>query len=1064
MEDIMDIENVYDSSCPLFYLSPEERVEVIWQGRPEDCAEAVSGRAGRECPEDDHGFNLIPFQTKVECSEHCVVLVSFLVREATGYHHYPPSPAQLQDWVRRSLKAYALLFTRTITSIPVELIPPGSHISNIDMRIEVRLAAIDFKKNEAVFKLDYTSARKLEVFYTELVGREPGAELTEKLSKLRIRMAMASVIGDELLGFQEVFGGVFDIDDWHASVSYKEVQHQSDTFDTVQEEWASFCQSLRQQQVGRYLLAQYEAYPDDWGSLQDGGGGHSDDGQLETFPEDGSTSPQTYWAPKPMRVVMPQQQTIEVLTELPGRIQQGDSNCSREQCGNQVFSTPVSPNLSLADFPRGTPKAYGDLEYSKPAILPPIPPTPTLVSYVNSSSPSLFTLPDPVTSRSSLSDRETQSPLSLRTNISTIATNGSVEGSGQDSTPPLSSRTSSTDSGNQVTSPSSVSMYSYRPIYDAWKVQLASGSDPIIFTPRSPMWEDGAFPDSGQWKNLDSIEFATVEGQQMDKVRGTSILGNLTEVPLSENERQFQHPSVIEAEDLDEYGFELEDKVEFVPLQTKAEKEVDPTEVIIQGRMEAMLDAAQSQGYIHQATRDGLNNHPISVRLRSISGNHTSMKNILGERRYTSVTNDNTANARATGLAEYQNPKSESQPFPQETIDTMEIIRNDYSTGDYLPPMTSNHCVGSTTASNFSLDTPSSHNLEHAQSSNQNFSEYKVGVKGRTDHLKEMKLQFEHEGELMLGAYHRTLKRIHILEREILKSESEEERTLENKAREMIEFCGYDESAFTQEINPASPTGKSTHTFMEGCIMQKDLQDSIVTGDEGRVEFDAGIIDGAQSKTNYKGPLEVRTKFCENSPELKDVSPCCQFGTRAKGAHLVETNVRCVHGRMQMVKPISNINSTDTSPTTGDAEPWRMNYMVGGQRGRRIRGYWEDYVECKLNAPCGGGESPPAWRTFSSTDVPQPIGKQFSVGYSQAPTVFSPESCTVQQSADIHATVTKSYSDKLTEYYKSTRGDATQRSGKASGEAISSTAKENIGTGYERNWPESLGMWSCYAH
>lgn len=1040
----MDIENVYDSSCPLFYLSPEECVEVIWQGRPEDCAEAVSGRAGRECPEDDHGFNLIPFQTKVECSEHCVVLVSFLVREATGYHHYPPSPAQLQDWVRRSLQAYALLFTRTITAIPVELIPPGSHISNIDMRIEVRLAAIDFKKNEAVFKLDNTSARKLEVFYTELVGREPGAELTEKLSKLRVRMAMAGVIGDELLGFQEVVGGVFDIDDWRSSVSYKEVQHESDTFDTVQEEWASFCQSLRQQQVGRYLLAQYKAYPDDWGSLQDAGGGHSDDGQLETFPEDGSTSPQTYWAPKPMRVVMPQQQTIEVLTELPGMIQQDDSNCSREQCGNQAFSTAVSPNLSLADFSRGTPKAYGDLEYSKPAIVPHIPPTPTLVSYVNPSSPSLFTLSDPVTPRSSLRDRETQSPLSLRTNISTIATNGSVEDSGQDSTPPLSSRTSSTDSGKQVTSPSSVSMHSHPPIYDAWKVHLASGSDPIIFSPRSPMWEDGALPDSGQWKNLDSIEFATIKGQWMDKVQGTSVVGNLTAVPLSEDECHFQHPSDIEAEDLDEYGFELDDEVEFVPLQTKAEKEVDPTEVIIQGRMEAMLDAAQSQGFIYQATRDGLDNHPISVRLRSISGDHSSMKDILGERRYTSVTN-------------HQNARTESQPFLQETIDTMETIRNDYSTGDYLPPMTSNHRVGSTTPSNFSLDTPSSHNLKHAQLSNQNSSEYKVGVKGRTDHLKEMKLQFEHEGELMLGAYHRTLKRIQILEIEILKSESAEERTLENKAREMIEFCGYDESAFTQEINPAGPTGKSTHTIMEGCIMQKNLQDSIVTGDEGRVELDAGIIDGAQSKTDCKRPLEVRTKLCENSPELK-------FGTRAKGAQLVETNVRCAHEGMQMVKPTSNINSTDTSPT-GDAEPWKMNYMVGGQRGRKIRGYWEDYVECKLNAPCGGGDSHPARRTFSSTDVPQPnIGKQCSVGHSQAPTVFSPESWTVQQSADIHATVTKSYSDKLTEYYKSTRGDATQRRGRASGEAISSTPKENIGTGYERNWPESLEMWSCYAH
>lgn len=831
----MDIENAYDSSCPLFYLSPEERVEVIWRGWPGEHAEAVSGRAGRECPEDSHGFTLIPFQTKVECSEHCVVLTSFLVREATGYHHFPPPPSQLQDWVRRSLQVYASLFTRTITSIPDELIPPGCHISNIDMRIEVRLAAIDFKKDEAVFKLDNTSARKLEVFYTELAGREPGGELMEKLSKLRVRMTMAGVIGDELLGFQDVVGGLFDINDWHASVSYKGVKHESDTFDTVQEEWASFCQLLREQQVERYLPTQYEAAPDDWGSLQAVIGDHSDDGQLETFPEDGSTSPQAYWAPKPIRVVMPQQQIIEGPTGLSEMVQQDNSNCSREQDANATSSTRIFSSLSLAGLPRGTPKAYGDLGHSKPLRLPCVPPTPALVSCVDLPSPSLFNLPGPATSRSPLSDLETRnefpkSPQSPRTNISEIAASGSAEDSVQDSTPPLSSRTSPTDSENEVTSPSSVSAHSHLPIYDAFpRIRLAPDSDPIIFSPCSPMWEDGAFPDSGQWKKLDSMEFATIKGQCVHKVQETGLVGNLSEASPSEDvgyESHFQNQVDIGAEDLDEYGFELDNEIEFAPLQTKADKGVDPTEVIIQGRMEAMLDAAQSQGYIYQATRDGLDNHPISVRLRSISGDHSSMKDILGERRDSSVTKDNTTNARATRLAGHQTAGSEPPPFLKKTIDTIEIIRNNYSTpSDYLQPMTSNHCAGSTAASTSSLDTLSSHNLEHIQSSNKNFSEYQGRAKSRTDHLKQMKLQFEHEGELMLGAYHRTLKRIQILEIEILKSESEEERTLENKAREMIEFCGYDESAFTQETNYTSSTEISvTDTLMEGCTTQKDLQ------------------------------------------------------------------------------------------------------------------------------------------------------------------------------------------------------------------------------------------------
>jgi len=140
-----------------------------------------------------------------------------------------------------------------------------------------------------------------------------------------------------------------------------------------------------------------------------------------------------------------------------------------------------------------------------------------------------------------------------------------------------------------------------------------------------------------------------------------------------------------------------------------------------------------------------------------------------------------------------------------------------------------------------------------------------------------------------------------------------------------------------------------------------------------------------------------------------------------------------------------------------------MNYTVGGQRGRRIRAYQGDCVECKSKAPCGvsvGGEPYPLWHTFSSTDVPQPIGKQFSVVYSQTQHIPNPESWPVQQSADISATVTKNYFTKLTEYYKSTRADATQRGRKASCEDISSTAKENIGTRHERNWQESLEMGS----
>lgn len=239
-----------------------------------------------------------------------------------------------------------------------------------------------------------------------------------------------------------------------------------------------------------------------------------------------------------------------------------------------------------------------------------------------------------------------------------------------------------------------------------------------------------------------------------------------------------------------------------------------------------------------------------------------------------------------------------------------------------------------------------------------------------------------------------------------------------------------------------------------------------MTRDEGCVEFDVGIIDSARSKTECRGPLKVKTKFCENSTELKEISPCCQFGTRAKGAYLEEPSVRCAHRMMQMVKPISNFSSTDISPSEG-AEPWKMNYTVGGQRGRRIKAYQKDCGECKSNAPCGipvGGETHLPRRTFSSTNVPQPIGKQLSVAYSQSPAIFSPESWTTQHSVDIDSTVTKSYFDKLTEYYKSTRGNAAQRDGKVLCEAVNSTTKENIGTGYGGTWQEQLEMGSYYAY
>lgn len=795
-------------------------------------------------PEGNHSFTLIPFQAKVECSEDCAVLASFLWREATGFLSSTPPSGQTQHWVRTTLLTYAPLFVRTLTTIPVDLIPPASHMSNIAMQIEGRIVAVDFKTNEAIFKLDNTSARKLEVFYSELTEKEPSRELIGKLDELRVRMAMADVIRYVLLDFHEVVGGLFDIDAHSTSVPL-EVNREGDTIShDVQEEWSSFCKSL----YGRgrpFSSAVYRADSDEWESLEVAVGDYSEDGQLEMYPQDVSTSPQPYWNPNDVTSTSPQPywNLNDVTMSTAGcgdwsRMAQPEDREPIEPQASQIAITGPW-NDSTPQFARGAPKLYGGIGYVKPARALRVPPTAPLVSCVDPTDSSIFTHTSLDFPASSFMERQSGAEFSNSSLLREIETlrvmppefNGNSEQAQIHKVLklPQQSSSSSVDSEDEVMTPSNASADCDPFIYNSSSTsptapvvtRLPYANPPestlLIFSPCSSMWLDGEYISDVQCKRSEKRHKNNEGKLPLEVIRGADNVQNIgfsnlqlktefaeqvgdnchTQHSMSNDENQID-------DELKEYGFQGEFEMGFTPLATRVEKALDPTNVIIQGKMEAMLKAAQSEGITYRATRDGLDNHPISVRLRSISGTHSSMRAILGEQTHNIAVDEKPRGVLEDWMESQYNEESVSRPSSQDEGSQIERVDPRENTLD-------TDCQSSSMGETYTRSSPktvfhlnnhsvnSSHSTDDMQNNHQDFSDYKTAAKNPTERLKALKLRFEHEGEQMLASYHRTLRRIEILKAEIEKSEIMDLKILETQAREMIEYCGYDESAFTSE-------------------------------------------------------------------------------------------------------------------------------------------------------------------------------------------------------------------------------------------------------------------------
>ena len=65
--------------------------------------------------------------------------------------------------------------------------------------------------------------------------------------------------------------------------------------------------------------------------------------------------------------------------------------------------------------------------------------------------------------------------------------------------------------------------------------------------------------------------------------------------------------------------------------------------------------------------------------------------------------------------------------------------------------------------------------------------------------LRALRDRFEEEGELILGSLRRTIERMHVLDQMIDESEGKHVKAVKAGAREMMEYWGYDESAYILE-------------------------------------------------------------------------------------------------------------------------------------------------------------------------------------------------------------------------------------------------------------------------
>ncbi|KAI5808686.1 hypothetical protein DFH27DRAFT_607019 [Peziza echinospora] len=934
----------------------------------------------------DHGFMFIPFQTKAECSQNCIQFVAFMVQELDAFSD--PRPASVQAWVRKSLIACAPSFTRTLTAIPVKLIPISSHVMNIDRQVEGRLISVDFVADQAIFKLDRTSQSKLAVFYTELTGKNPSFEFTEKLDAMRIRMGMSEVVGIELLDFEEVFGEVFGL-----SPTTNEDQdgdrEQIIPDANVGEEWSKLRQSLYGLSDTVFCPSYYEAGSDGEASSASTGLTRSTNDVLETFPEDRVSTPCAYWGPM--------------------QINSHNAFAYPDQSGFFNGSSPsvIDPSSSSSSNPRfrGSVKTYGNLEYKKPAKICRIPATPALVSLEDPPSPSIFSLPTPVYSQPLLPTSpspdikiSTGSRLKLPVHAHQWSTNSPecesiIENTSEryltSDSPSSQSMDYKLNTATKVSNPSNLSNQS---IYSAFPatptIASIDGSSSQFANSNtvptsSEMWINGGYPlvcqrnpsqraEKFQIPYSNTIAFETsqaIRSLQGLEDRVVSTLPPDHEGSLAESNIKHNDYGVA-----DEYGFESDDGQGV--CDARPERATDAAQIIIQEKVKAMLNAAQSGGIVFKATRDGIDNHPISVRLRSLSGVHKAIDGAWQA--------EHDAVAAAYTL-EKLSKLSKQKGIPSFEEDGHVSPNNEWpgNRPDYRVPRSS-PCQ----SLKYGKIETTHRQLEHGDNSIIQSMASTTSI----EELRALRDRFEEEGELILGALSRTIERMHVLDQLIGEKEGTHVMAVKARAREMMEYWGYDESAYILENisnKNAIPTSSVEPQMFDRNSLPTESKNPELVG--------ANEVMGP----NYPSAWSVST----------DISPCCQLGGGNEKSYTLNSKVMCAHGMLRKIKPL--VYPTSSTLSANNIDTWKLNYTIGAKHGKSLKPTVEQQIS-QENTPVSTRPINIPPELYTGTDVPLAVT-------GTGPNLRTSYSCVadwaMKQATEKYSPTRKNYYDKLSSYF-----------------------------------------------
>ena len=747
----------------------------------------------------------------------------------------------------------------------MEMIPPTSHVINIDRQIEGRMVLMNLKTEEAVFQLDSTSQKKLEVFYAELTGKAADSNLSERLKELRVTMRMADLVGIELLEFHEVLGGIFEsggkcnLISIGADISVQAIEA------TVKEEWSEFCKSLHEYH-DNYTASEDCTIPihSDQETVADPKTPaglaacdlFDDDDELEMFPEDDSMSPCTYWGPR--MLVVPDSHLQQV-----NRSESDSSSPSDYQPPSSATLESVYNSLPpLGTWNRGNPNPYGGLGYvSRTRSYQVPPPTPSLVSLEDSQSPSAFSLPSPLivasnsktpglkasgsrpdpsdpllclSSSSSLYDAECSRLNSLRCHPAYSPLDSP---SGISNASPISDYSSSSPSiSSQASIQSHPSIYHAFPSSAITVSRHPSGDtyDPAstMTSPRPPNRYNFAtfldfFPQNQRQVQGISTTTTVVLPNAAKSRQGlrASISDQLSGQTVLPQEVQLQPATENEEVDSDEIDVGLEDNRQKNHYVRTSARAMDLADMIMQERMRVMLEAEQKGGSLHKATRDGVDNHPILMRLRSLSGATTSQVQSIKEEVAWREKQNDTAEIMVRIDDCYVPLESVLRDLEAQMAENNKALKDKnpvVDTGTRVMSIHPAHAAGQTSDSKlggaFHFDMAGSLTAASAPRAIkpriESFEVKRAEAMKNAMALETIRSKFHGEGVDILGTLRQTIEQIHSLEERITDREAQEWRLLESEARAMIEYWGYDESAFTHEAEDEDVDPSGTEQSM----------------------------------------------------------------------------------------------------------------------------------------------------------------------------------------------------------------------------------------------------------